>query len=171
MLEYRTLHCSTGTAQHSLPYHSTAQHSTAQHSTAQHSTAQHSTAQHSTAQHSTAQHSTAQHSTAQLSTAQHSTAQYNLLQYPAKINEERMKKGKRLGYVICNAVAIHNRHFNPILHGGGAKYAPLLFFLHHPYTAQGIKLKFSDFKDTPLRHFLQVKPVRYIFSCCHGNKF
>ena len=30
-----------------------------------------------------------------------------------------MKKGKRLGYVICNAVAIHNRHFNPILHGGG----------------------------------------------------
>ena len=21
-----------------------------------------------------------------------------------------------------------------------------------------------------LRHFLQVKPVRYILSCCHGNK-
>ena len=53
---------------------------------------------------------------------------------------------------------------------GGAKYAPLLFFLHHPKTAQGIKLKLSDFKDTPLRHFLQVKPVRYILSCCHGNK-
>ena len=44
--------------------------------------------------------------------------------------------------------------------GRGAKYAPLLFFLHHPETAQGIKLKLSDFKDTPLRHILQVKPVR-----------
>ena len=33
--------------------------------------------------------------------------------------------------------------------GGG--YAPLLFFLHHPKTAQGIKLKLSDFKDTLLR--------------------
>ena len=52
--------------------------------------------------------------------------------------------------------------------GGG--YAPLLFFLHHPKTAQGIKLKLSDFKDTPLMHLLQVKPVRYILSCCHGNK-
>ena len=36
--------------------------------------------------------------------------------------------------------------------------------------AQGVKLKLSDFKDTTLRHFLQVKPVRYILSCCHGNK-
>ena len=36
--------------------------------------------------------------------------------------------------------------------------------------AQGIKLKLSDFKDTPLRHILQVKPVRSILSCCHGNK-
>ena len=53
---------------------------------------------------------------------------------------------------------------------GGAKYAPLLFFLHHPKTAQLIKLKLSDFKDAPLRHILQVKPVRYILSCCHGNK-
>ena len=44
--------------------------------------------------------------------------------------------------------------------GGGAKYAPLLFFLHHPKTDQGIKLKLSDFKDTLLRHILQVKPVR-----------
>ena len=35
---------------------------------------------------------------------------------------------------------------------------------------KGIKLKLSDFKDTSLRHFLQVKPVRYILSCCHGNK-
>ena len=62
---------------------------------------------------------------------------------------------------------------NPILFGGGgvgAKYAPLQFFLHHPKTAQGIKLKLSDFKDTPLRHILEVKPVRYILSYCHGNK-
>ena len=61
---------------------------------------------------------------------------------------------------------------NPILpgRGGGAKYASLLFFLHHPKTAQAIKLKLSDFKYTPLRHLLQVKPVRYILSCCHGNK-
>ena len=54
--------------------------------------------------------------------------------------------------------------------GGGGKIRPLLFFLHLPKTAQGIKLKLSDFKDTPLRHNLQVKPVRYILSCCHGNK-
>ena len=54
--------------------------------------------------------------------------------------------------------------------GGGAKYAPFLFFLHHPKTAQGIKLKLSDLKDTLLRHILQVKPVRYVLSCCHGNK-
>ena len=59
---------------------------------------------------------------------------------------------------------------NPILPGGGIKYAPLLFFLHHPKTAQGIKLKLSDFKDTLLRHILQVKPVRYVLSCCYGNK-
>ena len=51
--------------------------------------------------------------------------------------------------------------FNPILPGGGGKIRPLLFFLHHPKTAQGnIKLKLSDFKDTLLRHILQVKPVR-----------
>ena len=46
----------------------------------------------------------------------------------------------------------------------------ILFVLHHPKTAQGIKLKLSDFKDTPLRHILQVKPVRYNLSCYHGNK-
>ena len=51
----------------------------------------------------------------------------------------------------------------------GAKY-PLLFFLHHPKTAQAINLKLSDFKDTLLRHLSQVKRVRYILSCCHGNK-
>ena len=62
-------------------------------------------------------------------------------------NSERVQK-----YAGC---------FNPILpEGGGAKYAPLLFFLHHPKTAQGITLKLSDFKDTLLRHILQVKPVR-----------
>ena len=49
--------------------------------------------------------------------------------------------------------------------GGG-----LLFFLHHPKTAQGIKLKLSDFKDTLMRHILQVKSVPYVLSCCHGNK-
>ena len=54
--------------------------------------------------------------------------------------------------------------------GGGGGICPLLFFLHHPERAQSIKLKLSDFKDTPLRHILQVKPVRYILSCCHGNK-
>ena len=43
-------------------------------------------------------------------------------------------------------------------------------FLHRLKMAQGIKLKLSDFKDTPLRHILQVKPVRYILSCCHGSK-
>ena len=43
-------------------------------------------------------------------------------------------------------------------------------FFYHPKTAQGIKLKLSACKDTPLRHFLQVKPVRYILSCCHGKK-
>ena len=66
-----------------------------------------------------------------------------------------------------------NFQFNPILPRGGGgggegKIRPLLFFLHHP--TQGMKLKLSDFKDTPLRHILQVKPVRYILSCCHGNK-
>ena len=48
--------------------------------------------------------------------------------------------------------------------------SPLLFFLHHPKTAQAIKLKLSGFKDTRLRHLLQVKPVRHILSCCHDNK-
>ena len=38
--------------------------------------------------------------------------------------------------------------FNPILPRGGGKIHPLLFFLHHPKMAQGIKLKLSYFKDT-----------------------
>ena len=53
---------------------------------------------------------------------------------------------------------------------GGGGICPPPVFLHHPETAQVNKLKLSDFKDTPLRHILQVKPVRYILSCCHGNK-
>ena len=69
-------------------------------------------------------------------------------------------QGDKLHHVIVALIALALLyHFNPILPGGGAKYAPLLFFLHHPKTAQGIKLKLSDFKDTPLRHVLQVKPV------------
>ena len=54
--------------------------------------------------------------------------------------------------------------------GGRAKYTPLLFFLHHPKTAQDIKLKLSDFKDTLSIHILQVQPVRYVLSCSNGNK-
>ena len=44
--------------------------------------------------------------------------------------------------------------------GGGGGIRPIPVFLHHPKTAQIIKMKLSDFKDTPLRHILQVKPVR-----------
>ena len=36
--------------------------------------------------------------------------------------------------------------------------APLMFFFHHPETAQAMKRKLSDFKDTFLRHILQVIP-------------
>ena len=54
------------------------------------------------------------------------------------------------------------------LGGGGGQIRPLL--LHHPKMAQGIELKLSDFKDTPLRHILQVKPVRYVLRCNHGDK-
>ena len=64
-----------------------------------------------------------------------------------------------------------NERLNPVLPRlgrgrgeEGVKYTPLLFFLHHPKTAQGIKLKLSDFKDTHLRHILQVKPVRQNFK-------
>ena len=60
-------------------------------------------------------------------------------------------------------------YFKPYLNWEGGNTPPHVF-LHHPKTAKGIKLKLSDFKDTPLRHFLQVKPVCYILSCCHGNK-
>ena len=43
--------------------------------------------------------------------------------------------------------------------GGGRQNMHPPVFLHHPKMVQGIKLKLSDFKDTPLRHILQVKPV------------
>ena len=63
--------------------------------------------------------------------------------------------------VYCSRSYTGRKTLNPILPGeGGCKIHPLLFFLHHPKTAQGIKLKLSDFKDTLLRHILQVKPVR-----------
>ena len=44
---------------------------------------------------------------------------------------------------------------NPILPGGGADSC---FFFHHPETAQAMKLKLSDFKDTCFKHILQVIP-------------
>ena len=53
---------------------------------------------------------------------------------------------------------------------GGADSAPLMFFFHHPETAQAMKLKLPDFKDTCLRHILQVIPVCYILKCYHDNK-
>ena len=53
---------------------------------------------------------------------------------------------------------------------GGADSAPLMFFFHHPETAQAMKLKLSDFKDTCLRHILQVIPGCYILRCYHANK-
>ena len=33
-----------------------------------------------------------------------------------------------------------------------------------------MKLKLSDFTDTPLTHILQLKSVRYILCRYHGNK-
>ena len=50
------------------------------------------------------------------------------------------------------------------------KIRPLLFFHHHPKTAQDTKLKLSDFKDTPLTYLSLAKPVRYILSCYNGSK-
>ena len=61
--------------------------------------------------------------------------------------------------------------FNTILPGrGGRERTPSSFSSTIKKTAQGIKLKLSDFKDIPSKHILQVKPVRQILSCCHGNK-
>ena len=47
--------------------------------------------------------------------------------------------------------------------GGGANYAPLVVFLHHPETPQAIKLKLTDFENTSLTHF-QVIPARSLHS-------
>ena len=61
---------------------------------------------------------------------------------------------------------LKTKGLNPILQGG-AKYAPSCF----PSTIlKLLKLKLFDFKDTPLKHLLKVKPVRYILSCGHCNK-
>ena len=41
--------------------------------------------------------------------------------------------------VLTSVCTVHYNlqlNFNPILPGGGGEYAPLLFFLHHPKTAQ-----------------------------------
>ena len=56
------------------------------------------------------------------------------------------------------------------LGGGGRIPPPFMLFFHHPETAQAMKLKLSDFKDTCLRHILQVIPGCYILRCYHGNK-
>ena len=56
-------------------------------------------------------------------------------------------------------------YLNPILPGGGGR--PSCF---SSTILKWLKLKLSDFKDIPLRHILQVKPVLYILSGCHGNK-
>ena len=93
-----------------------------------------------------------------------------------------MQMKKRVSFLMTILCMLINRmkpHYHPMtlpltlsyLGGGGGQNMPLLlFFLHHPKTAQAINLKLSDFKDTPLTHLLQVKPVCYILSCCHGNK-
>ena len=60
--------------------------------------------------------------------------------------------------------------FKPILTGGRADSAPFMFFFCHSETAQAMPLKLSDFKDTCLRHSLQVIPGCYILRCYHGNK-
>ena len=83
-----------------------------------------------------------------------------------RLEEERWTKS-----LLFNSISFVERTLTlSYLGGGGGGIRPLLFFLHHPKTAQGIKLKLSDFKDTPLRHILQVKSVCYILNCCHGNK-
>ena len=63
-------------------------------------------------------------------------------------------------------------HVNPILRGGGGGggFRPLMFFFYYPETPQAMKLKLFHFKDTSLRHILQVIPVCYILRCYHGNK-
>ena len=50
---------------------------------------------------------------------------------------------------------------NPILPGEGGG----MFFFHHPETAQAMKLKRFDYKNTSVRHILQVIPGCYILRC------
>ena len=57
----------------------------------------------------------------------------------------------------------------PYLTGWGDSI-PLMLFFHHSEVAQAMKLKLSDFKDTCLRHILQVIPGCYILRCYNGNK-
>ena len=56
------------------------------------------------------------------------------------------------------------------MRGGRIPNPPLMFYSHHPETAESMKLKLSDFKDTCLKHILQVIPGLYILRCHHGNK-
>ena len=64
-----------------------------------------------------------------------------------------------------------SNNFNPILPGGDRIRPPsLMFFFHHPETAQTVKLKLSDFKDRCLRHILQVILSCFILRYYHGNK-
>ena len=54
-----------------------------------------------------------------------------------------------------NTLSLEEKSSLTLSYPGEGEYAPLLFFLG--IKAQGIKLKLSDFKDTLLRHILQVR--------------
>ena len=75
-----------------------------------------------------------------------------------------------MGYVTTILDQIIDLPLNSILSGGGGGFRPLMFFFHYPETAQAMKLKLSDFKDTCSGHILQVIPGCYILRCYHGNK-
>ena len=80
----------------------------------------------------------------------------NLCKVRVRLSKKESKCGKK--------------SFNPTLPGEGVDSAPLMFFFHHPQTPQAIKLALFDFKDTSLRHILQVIPVRCILRYYYGNK-
>ena len=117
--------------------------------------------------------------------------------YPCKVRHKNLGKCKRAHYhcPICDSTLFIRQRFqnhvlshdkslqavnsevtsvNPILPGlltwGGRIPPPLMFFFHHHKTAQAMKLKLSDLKDTCLRHILQFIPDCYILRCYHGNK-
>ena len=92
----------------------------------------------------------------------------NQLQCTAEFAANDLKQLFFVSNVFITAESMSCIHINPILPGGDS--APLMFFFHRPETAQDMKLKLSDFKDTCLRHILQVIPGRYILRCYHGNK-